>query len=146
MTETTQTQTQASQPQASGPQRGVLLLDDDKFLLDMYGLKFTNAGFKVHTCLSSDSALGILRGGFPADAVVFDLIMPEHDGFYFLETIRAEKLVPNAVAVALTNQSTDAEKKRLEDLGCDRYIIKASMIPSEVVETVKGEIDKRKSK
>lgn len=133
-----------TQAQPTGPTRNVLLLDDDKFLLDMYGLKFTNAGFKVHTCLSSDSALNTLRGGFLADAVVFDLVMPEHDGFYFLQTIRTEKLVPNAVAVALTNQSTDVEKKRLEDMGCDRYIIKASMIPSEVVEAVKQEIEKRK--
>ena len=139
MTNETKTPAQERKQQGS-----ILLLDDDKFLVDMYGMKFANAGFLVHTCLSVSDALQMLRGGFPADAVVFDLVMPEHDGFSFLETLRSEKIAPGAVAIALTNQSSDSEKKRLEELGIDRYIVKASMIPSEVVEAVKEEIAKKK--
>lgn len=121
----------------------VLLVDDDKFLTDMYSMKFTGAGFTVQACLSVGDALTALRGGFKPDAIVLDILMPEEDGFSFLETIAKESLAQSAVKIALTNQSNDAEKKRAEDLGVSRYIVKASMIPSEVVEAVREGIAKK---
>jgi DNA-binding response OmpR family regulator len=36
------------------------LVDDDKFLLDMYAMKFTQAGFNVHASLSVRNALDTL--------------------------------------------------------------------------------------
>ena len=122
----------------------VLLLDDDKFLLDMYSMKFTQGGYNVHASLSVKAALEAIRGGFNADAVVFDLVMPQENGFSLLEQIRSEKLVPDAALVALSNQSDDSEKKRAMDLGATRYIVKASMIPSEVVHAIGEEILKIK--
>lgn len=114
----------------------VLLVDDDKFLLDMYAMKFKQHGFNVQTSLSGKDALTLLRGGFAADAVLFDLIMPECDGYTFLQSVEDEKLAPKAVKIALTNQSTDAEKEKIKQLGADMFIVKAMMIPSEVVNTV----------
>lgn len=121
----------------------VLIVDDDKFLTDMYGMKFTAASYTVQTCLSVAEAIDALKNGFDPDAVVFDVIMPEQDGFAFLETVRSGKLAPRAALVALTNQSNDADKAKAESLGADRYIVKASMIPSEVVAAVGEEIAKK---
>lgn len=114
----------------------VLLLDDDKFLLDMYAMKFSQAGHAVQPCFSVDEALKELRGGFAPDVVVFDLVMPGHDGFDFLQSIRQERLAPKAVLVALTNQSAEEEKKKCMELGTDEYVVKATTIPSEVVSLV----------
>lgn len=129
-------------PKQESATGNVLLVDDDKFLMDMYSMKFGSAGFTVQACLSTEDALGALRGGSKPDAIVFDILMPEGDGFSFLETMTAESLAPNALKVALTNQSSDSEKKHAEDLGVHRYIVKASMIPSEVVEAVKEGLKK----
>lgn len=123
--------------------RKVLIIDDDKFLADMYGMKFTSASFTVQTCLSVSEALDALKSGFDPDVVLFDLIMPEHDGFSLLESIKSGNLAPRAALVALTNQSNDADKQKAESLGADRYIVKASMIPSEVVKAVEEEIGKK---
>jgi DNA-binding response OmpR family regulator len=122
----------------------ILLVDDDKFLLDMYAMKFTQQGYTAHGCLSVSDGLDSLRKGFAADAVLFDLIMPEHDGFSFLESMRSEKLVPGAVKIALTNQSDEADQSHAKELGADVCCVKASMIPSEVVNMVAVEIAKRK--
>lgn len=122
--------------------KALVLVDDDKFLLDMYSMKFQQAGYRVQACLSVKAALEALRGGFPADAVVFDLVMPEMDGFAFLQALRDEKLAPAAKRIALTNQSDDVEQQKAMELGADKYIIKASMIPSEVVSAVGEEIAK----
>lgn len=127
-----------------GNKGNMLLVDDDKFLVDMYSLKFRGAGYTVQSYLRAKDALDALRGGFSADAVVFDILMPGIEGFTFLEAVKAEKLAQGAVLVALTNQANDFEKKRAEALGCDRYIVKASMIPSEVVHAVEEEMQKKK--
>src|SRR3989344_8698445 len=118
----------------------ILILDDDKFLLDMYAVKFHQIGFIVHASLSSQDALKTLREGFLPDVILFDLIMPEGDGFTFLDTIRKEHLAANAKTVALTNEMSEEEKKRVMDLGADGYLVKATMIPSEGVGDVAEKI------
>lgn len=123
----------------------IVLVDDDKFLLDMYSLKFTQAGFAVHPCFSVQEAIDILRGGEKPAAVLFDITMPGEDGFMLLQKIRDEKLAPGAKLIALTNQGNDADKAHAQELGAHRYCIKASMIPSEVVNMVKEELGAQKT-
>lgn len=118
----------------------IVLVDDDKFLVDMYSMKFTGEGYAVQACLSAKDALGLLRGGLLPDVILFDLTMPELDGFAFLSALAGEKLAPKAIKIALTNQSDDAEKKKAMDLGADGYIVKANAIPSEVVDIVGKQI------
>lgn len=124
----------------------VLLVDDDKFLLDMYAMKFTKAGYAIEACLSANDALQVLKNGFSADAIVFDIVMPDHDGFYFLETLKNEKLGASAARIALTNESDEAAKSHAMELGADRVIVKATMIPSEVVDAVVEEVKKKKER
>lgn len=112
----------------------ILLIDDDKFLLDMYSLKFKKSGLEIDTSSSSVAALEKIRGGGVYDIVVMDIIMPGMDGLELLKTIRQEKLVPNSTIIMLTNQADDVEKAKA--LGVDGYIIKATTIPSEVVDQV----------
>lgn len=115
----------------------VLIVDDDRFLLDMYSMKFSKEGFQLQSCLSVDEALDVLRGGFQPQAVLFDLMMPKRNGRELVAAIHAEKLAPGAVLIALTNQSGEEDRTETEKLGIDKYILKASMIPSEVVNTVR---------
>ena len=123
-----------------GSKGDILLVDDDKFLLEMYALKFTQAGFSVHSSLSSAEALKALREGCKADVIVFDIIMPEGDGFYLLQTIQNEHLAKGATIIALTNEMNDEEQKRIIELGASKYIVKATLIPSEVVNSVIAEM------
>lgn len=115
----------------------IVLVDDDKFLLDMYAMKFTQSGFVVHASLSVKDALAALRAGFDADAIVFDLTMPEEDGYALLQTLASEHLGDGAKKIALSNQSTDEERRKAIELGADDFLIKATMIPSEVVAKIR---------
>lgn len=131
-----------SEPTAKG---NVLLVDDDKFLADMYSMKFVQQGYTVQACLSVLDAVAALRGGFDPDAVLFDIVMPENDGYAFLKMMRDENLAPRAVKIALTNQSDDAEKDQAMKLGANMYLIKASNLPSEVVNIVEEELGRRRT-
>lgn len=123
----------------------ILLTDDDKFLLDMYGMKFAQNGYKVELCLSANQALRVLRGGLKPDIILFDLTMPELDGFSFLKALSDEHLAEGVLKIALTNQSDESEKAKAAELGASSYIVKASMIPSEVVNTVNEELAKHRA-
>lgn len=115
----------------------ILIVDDDRFLLDMYSVKFKEDGFDVSAGTGGDDGLKKLREGLDPDVIVLDIVMPNIDGFQFLETVKKEGLAPNARLVVLSNQGQDEEIKRAKELGADDYIVKASAIPSEVLEQVK---------
>lgn len=138
----TDTNPQASQVAKKGT---ILLTDDDKFLLDMYGMKFSKNGYTVETCLSAKEALSSLRKGFKPDVILFDLTMPELDGFAFLKMLSDEHLADGALKIVLTNQSDESEKAKAAELGASKYIVKASMIPSEVVNMVGEELAKHRA-
>lgn len=112
----------------------IMIVDDDKFLLDMYSMKFKKSGLEITSAGGGIPALEKLRISNDFDIILLDIIMPNMDGLELLKTIRAEKLVPNAVIIMLTNQADDFEKAKT--FGIDGYIIKATTIPSEVVEQV----------
>ena len=110
------------------------MIDDDRFLLDMYILKFKKSGLDIDTASNGTTALEKVRSGTEYDIILSDIIMPGMDGLELLKTIRTEKILPSAVIIMLTNQADDYDKAKA--LGVDGYIIKATTIPSEVVEKV----------
>lgn len=116
------------------PTTTIFLIDDDRFLLDMYSVKFQKSGLHVDVASGSNIALQKLREGYQPDIILLDIIMPTMDGVGLLEMVRAEKLAPNATVVMLTNQADDENKAT--SLGIDGFIVKAMTIPSEVVTTV----------
>lgn len=122
----------------------VLLVDDDKFLADVYSMKFSRAGYAVHACLSVKDALSVLEKGFEPDAIVFDIVMREQGGFVFIKTLREKGLCKKAILIALTNNDSAMEREKAEELGCCQYAIKGSTVPSELVALVGEEIAKRR--
>jgi two-component system alkaline phosphatase synthesis response regulator PhoP len=113
-----------------------MIVDDDKFLLGMYSLKFQNNGLEAEAVLGSVEALKKLREGANPDILLLDIIMPYMTGLELLKTIREEKLAPSAVVIMLTNQSESSDIEGAKALGVEGYIVKASTIPSEVLTEV----------
>lgn len=114
----------------------VLLVDDDKFLLGMYQKKFEKYGIKAEMSVGPEDALTKLRSGAKYDILVFDIIMPGMDGIELLSTVRKEKLAESSAIVMLTNESSSARIEDAKALGVAGYIVKATSIPSEVVEEI----------
>lgn len=121
----------------------IYLVDDDRFLLDMYAVKFKNAGHDVSVFQSAEDGLAALRKEPTPDAVLVDVIMPNMTGFEFLEAVRKENLAKDAKFIVLSNQGQSADLERAKTLGAAGYIIKASAIPSEVLSETLAIIDKK---
>lgn len=112
----------------------IYLVDDDRFLLDLYAVKFKNAGHEVCIFGGGEELLAALRkDGSPIpDVILLDIIMPGMTGFETIEALQKENLVRTSKIVLLSNQGQPADLERAKQLAVDGYIIKASAIPSEV--------------
>ncbi|HEX2792469.1 MAG TPA: response regulator [Candidatus Paceibacterota bacterium] len=114
------------------------LVDDDRFLLDMYAVKFKAAGHEVTAFSKGEEVLQALRDKPAPNALLLDVVMPGMGGFEILDAIRKENLGEGMKVIMLTNQGQDQDLDRAKELRSDGYIIKASAIPSEVfAETIK---------
>lgn len=112
----------------------ILIIDDDRFLLDMYALKFKAGGCDVDVAFDPTIALEKLRKGAAPSIILLDVVMPAMSGFEFLETVRKEGLAKTASVIMLSNQGAQEDIDKAMQLGAAGYIIKASSIPSEVLE------------
>jgi two-component system OmpR family response regulator len=127
----------------------IYLVDDDRFLLDLYAVKFKNAGHEVNVFGGGEELLAALRkeGAVIPDAILLDVIMPGMTGFETLEALRKEGLAKSSKVIFLSNQGQASDIEKAKQLSADGYIIKASAIPSEVftetmrvIETSKGTV------
>lgn len=114
----------------------ILIVDDDKFLLDIYSLKFKSGGFEIDTAFGGEDALKKIREAAP-DILLLDIVMPGMDGIEVLKKIKDEKIGGGMTIIILSNQSQQSDIDKATALGVDGYIIKASSTPSEVLVKVK---------
>ena len=114
----------------------ILLVDDDNFLLDMYSMKFSKAGYQVTVANGPEQALSKLKDVYVPDILIFDLIMPKMGGIELFKKLKQEGLVENTVNIILSNQGKASDIEEVRDLGIHGYIVKALHTPSEVVEKV----------
>jgi len=126
----------------------ILIVDDDVFLLDMYSLKFKEAGFLVEVAQNGEDALKKIRDEKDAQSapkvILLDIVMPKMDGFETLRAIKKDKLAEGSILVALTNLGQKEDVEKGLKLGADDYIVKAHFTPTEVLNKVKELLAKKK--
>ena len=114
----------------------ILIVDDDKFLLDMYSIKFSEQGFDLQSAGSGQEALDKISGDWRPDIYLVDIIMPTMDGFQFIEELKKRDRRAGSALIVLSNLGQKEDIEKALALGVDGYIVKASATPSEVVTKV----------
>jgi CheY-like chemotaxis protein len=93
----------------------VLVVDDDPNFRDLARRTLEREGYTVVEAENGRAALDRLRNAAPG-VVLLDLMMPEMDGFEFLERVRAdEKLARLPVVVLTAKDVTEAERNFLAE-------------------------------
>lgn len=123
----------------------VMLVDDDEFLLDMYSLKFKNAGYDVINVNSPEEGLEKLKSGENPDIVLFDLVMSGIGGWGFIKAVRENNLSEKSVYIVLSNQGQQVDFETAKSYNVDGYVIKALATPSEVLLQVEKIYKEKKS-
>lgn len=115
--------------------RNIVIIEDDRSILEMYTLKFTAEGYKVFTAKNGEEGLQVLHG-VKADVILLDIMMPVMDGVTMLTKLRQTSWGKQLPVFILTNMSQDEAPKKLHSLGIAGYIIKANATPQQVMEKV----------
>lgn len=111
----------------------ILIVDDDKFLLDMYSIKFAESGFEVTTALDGEDALEKVDAGLRPEIFLIDVLMPKINGFDLINKLKERKVDEKAALIILSNLGQQDDINKGLSLGVDGYIVKATATPSEVV-------------
>lgn len=114
----------------------ILLVDDDAFLRDMYATKFGEAGDEVVVAKNAADALNKLNGEDSFDVIVMDMVMPGMTGAELIRKIKKSEKTKDCRCIVLSNQSEQTDIDHAKAAGAVGYIIKAELVPSEVVTKV----------
>jgi DNA-binding response OmpR family regulator len=98
----------------------ILLVDDEKRMLDLLDLYLSPKGYHCVKCESGISAIQYLENN-KADLVLLDIMMPELDGWETCKRIREFSNVP-IIIVTARDQTLDIVKGL--NMGADDYITK----------------------
>lgn len=98
----------------------ILLVEDDKGIVNSLFLLLTKEGYKVETAYNGIEALEKFKT-FNPDLILLDLLLPEKDGWEVCKEIRKSSNVP---IIMLTAKDQEIDKVIGLKLGADDYITK----------------------
>ena len=114
----------------------ILLVEDEKILVEMYKDKFSEAGFDVYSAFEAEEGLRLAKKEKP-DLVVLDILLPKGNGIFFLQQLRKDPSTSSVSVIAFSNFDDPETKKRALKLGAKAYLIKTDYTPEAIIEKIK---------
>ena len=114
----------------------ILLVDDEKDILEFLSYNLKKEGFVVATCNDGQAALNLLDE-FKPNLIVLDVMMPGMDGIETCESIRSNSKYDNILITFLTARAEDYSQVAGLEAGADGYINKP-IKPKVLVSRVKA--------
>jgi two-component system alkaline phosphatase synthesis response regulator PhoP len=117
-------------------QNRILLVDDEKDILEFLSYNLEREGFLVASCSDGQSAINLLDE-FQPQLIVLDVMMPGMDGIETCEHIRSNSNYDHVLITFLTARSEDYSQVAGLEAGADDYI-KKPIKPKVLVSRVKA--------
>jgi DNA-binding response OmpR family regulator len=122
----------------------ILLIEDDRFISEMYARTLTEAGYEVET--EADGARGFARiesGNY--DLILLDIMLPGKMGDQILRDWR--QIQPKSTRphiIVMTNFEQDEISRAAMEAEADAYLIKADITPRKLREIVEQVLTQQK--
>lgn len=113
----------------------IMLVEDDKSLREIYGVRLLAEGYDIVSAGDGEEALAMAIKERPT-LIVSDVMMPKISGFDMLDILRSTTETRDIKVIMMTALSTDDQRKRGEQLGANRYLVKSQVGIEDVVRTV----------
>ena len=113
----------------------ILLVEDDKSLREIYGVRLLAEGYDIISAGDGEEALAMAIKDRPS-LIVSDVMMPKISGFDMLDILRSTTETKDIKVIMMTALSSEDQRKRGEQLGADRYLVKSQVGIEDVVRTV----------
>lgn len=121
-----------------GKINSVLVIEDDRFIGEMYVRSLKNAGYFVDWVTTG-------REGYAAasirayDLILLDIMLPEQTGIEVLNNLRNSPngdLITKSRVIVLTNYDQDDDSRESMQSQADGYLIKADITPRNLLEII----------
>lgn len=113
----------------------ILLVEDDKSLREIYGVRLLAEGYDIVSAGDGEEALAMAIKERPT-LIVSDVMMPKISGFDMLDILRSTTETKDIKVIMMTALSSEDQRLRGEQLGADRYLVKSQVGIEDVVRTV----------
>lgn len=115
----------------------VLLIEDDRFLRNLYQMKLRRANFEV--ILASTGMEGLEKAiAQSPDIILLDFNLPELDGEGVLKELKANQRTNQIPVIFLTNIADQEKIKSILAEGAQDYLVKTHNLPDEVVKKIES--------
>ena len=118
----------------------ILVIDDEKSIIDLVTAYLHDEGFEVYTAMDGPSGLKATRT-FKPDIIVLDIMLPGMDGIELLAQLRRES---DVYVIMLTAKTEEIDKIVGLSMGADDYLTKP-FSPRELVARIKAALRRLRS-
>lgn len=101
----------------------ILIIEDDKDVGDMLKTLVGLENYRGVIAVNGNEAIGKLKIEIP-DLIILDIMMPEMDGFSFLELIKSDDKYKDIPVIIFSARTDPKSKKRAFDLGAIDFLEK----------------------
>lgn len=114
----------------------ILLVEDDRFIGEMYVRSLKKANYDVDWMIDGNDGLIAARNK-QYDLILLDVMLPERRGTEILESLRgSEDLIPRSKVIVFTNFEQDEESRTAMEAHADAYLIKADITPNKLLSVI----------
>ncbi|MBI2426217.1 MAG: response regulator [Candidatus Kerfeldbacteria bacterium] len=138
----------ASTPTSASP-HVILLVEDERILLNLYTTTLERAGYTVRTAENVAQALEAVKDATP-DLILLDLLIPnktidpldfhKRGGFLFFRKIRGDKRFDDTPIIVFTNLDSPDDRKQAKEFRARDFIVKANYSPKDIIAIVEKEL------
>lgn len=122
----------------TGEQKRLLLIDDDPNLILLVKDYLEFRGYQVDTAENGQEALDLLQGETP-DMIICDVMMPQMDGYSFVEHVRKDPRTSWIPVLFLSAKGQSQDRVKGLNIGADVYMVKP-FEPEELVAQVESSL------
>jgi two-component system, OmpR family, alkaline phosphatase synthesis response regulator PhoP len=101
----------------------ILLVDDEKDILEFLSYNLTKEGYKVYTAQNGEEGVKLAKQINPS-LIILDVMMPVMDGIETCQMIRQDLQIEQPIIAFLTSRSEDYSQVAGFEAGADDYISK----------------------
>ena len=113
----------------------IMIVEDDKFLSRALSDKLKRESFEVVNAFDGEEGLAQLEKD-SIGLILLDLVMPNMNGFQFLEEMKKNPKYKKTKVIVLSNLGQEEDITKAKELGAQDYLVKADFSLKEVVEKI----------
>ncbi len=125
--------------QSSRTGKTILIIEDERPLLEVVQIKLEGSGFDVITARSVNQALDFLQAVPQVHAIWLDhYLLGQHDGVDFVKRVKTDPKAKSIPIFVISNSASEETKATYQELGVEGYYVKSDFQLEEIIDDMRS--------